>query len=148
MLQGMQKKITSEGEKEQELYDKFMCYCKNGAADLEASIASSKTKVPQLQSDIEASESQLAQLKEDLKTHQADRAAAKDAMAKATAIREKEAKAYAKEKADLDANIKALKGATAAITKGMAGGFLQTRAAVFLKRLITSVDMDDSDRQE
>merc|ERR1719498_1514415 len=138
MLQGMQKKITSEGEKEQELYDKFMCYCKNGASDLSASIAGANTKVPQLQSDIEASESQLAQLKEDLKTHQSDRAAAKDAMAKATAIREKEAKAFAKEKADLDANIEALSKAVSAIEKGMAGGFLQTRSAVFLRKMITN----------
>merc|ERR1719272_2059749 len=64
MLQSMQKKISAEGKKEQELYDKFMCYCKNGAGDLQASIAGSTTKVPQLQSDIEASTAQLAQLKE------------------------------------------------------------------------------------
>jgi len=148
MLQQMQKKVEAEGKKEQELYDKFMCYCKNGAADLSASIASSKTKVPQLQSDIEASESQLAQLKEDLKSHQADRSAAKDAMAKATAIREKDAKAFAKEKASLDANIQALSKAIVAIEKGMSGGFLQTRAAVFLRKLVTDADMDDADRQE
>jgi len=30
MLQAMQTKITAEGAKEQELFDKFMCYCKNG----------------------------------------------------------------------------------------------------------------------
>jgi len=30
MLQAMQTKITAEGEKEQELFDKFMCYCKLG----------------------------------------------------------------------------------------------------------------------
>merc|ERR1719162_1566929 len=148
MLQAMQKKVSAEGKKEQELYDKFMCYCKNGAGDLSASIASSNTKVPQLGSDIEASTAQLAQLKEDLKTHQSDRAAAKEAMGKATALREKDAKAYAAEKASLDANIAALSSATAAIEKGMAGGFLQTRSAMFLKKLITNVDMDDSDRQE
>jgi len=148
MLQAMEKKIGAEGKKEQELYDKFMCYCKNGAADLSASIAGSKTKVPQLQSDIESSTAQLAQLKEDLKAHQSDRAAAKEAMGKATAIREKDAKAFAKEKASLDANIAALASATTAIEKGMAGGFLQTRSAMFLKRLITNVDMNDSDREE
>jgi len=148
MLQAMEKKIGSEGKKEQELYDKFMCYCKNGAADLSASIAGSKTKVPQLQSDIESSTAQLAQLKEDLKAYQSDRAAAKEAMGKATAIREKDAKAFAKEKASLDANIAALASATTAIEKGMAGGFLQTRSAMFLKRLITNVDMNDSDREE
>jgi len=148
MLQGMQKKITSEGKKEQELYDKFMCYCKNGASDLSSAIAGAQTKVPQLQSDIESSVAQLAQLKEDLKAHQSDRSEAKEAVAKATAIREKDAKAFAKEKAGLDANIQALSKATVAITNGMAGNFLQTRSAIFLRRLVANVDMDDSDRQE
>ena len=31
MLQGLQKKVEAEAKKDQELYDKFMCYCKNGA---------------------------------------------------------------------------------------------------------------------
>jgi len=148
MLQAMQKKVTAEGEKETELYDKFMCYCKNGASDLSSSIAGSKTKVPQLQSDIESSVSQLAQLKEDLKSHQADRSSAKEAMGKAQSLRNKDAKAFAKEKAGLDADLKALGGAITAIEKGMAGGFLQTRSAMFLRKLVASVDMDDSDRQE
>merc|ERR1719171_2057592 len=121
MLQGMQKKITAEAEKEKELYDKFMCYCKNGASDLQSSIAGAKTKMPQLQADIEKSTAQLAQLKEDLKSHQADRSAAKEAMAKATAIREKEAKAFAAEKASLDADIDALAKSIVAIEKGMSG---------------------------
>lgn len=148
MLQAMQKKVQAEGKKEQELYDKFMCYCKNGAADLSTSIASSTTKVPQLQSDIEAGEAQLVQLKEDLKNHQADRAAAKDAMSKATNLREKDEKAFAKEKAELDSNIAALTSAIGAIEKGMSGGFLQTRSAQKLRKLVANVDMDDSDRQE
>lgn len=35
MLQSMTKKVEAEGEKEQELYHKFMCYCKTGTGDLE-----------------------------------------------------------------------------------------------------------------
>merc|ERR1719428_1342498 len=123
----MQKKITTEGEKEQELYDKFMCYCKNAGGDLSTSIANADTKIPQLASDIEEAEAKKKQLDEDLKSHQVDRSAAKEAMATATAIREKEAAAFAKEEAELKANIAAMTAATTAITKGMAGGFLQTR---------------------
>ena len=33
MLQNLQKKVEAEAKKDQELYDKFMCYCKNGAND-------------------------------------------------------------------------------------------------------------------
>merc|ERR1719460_2459378 len=114
MLQAMEKKVSAEGEKEKELFDKFMCYCKNGDEQLASSISAAQAKVPQVSSDIEEAEAQVKQLKEDLKQHQTDRAAAKAAMAEATAIREKEAATYAAEKAELDANIAALSKATAA----------------------------------
>jgi len=149
MLQAMEKKVTAEGEKEKELFDKFMCYCKNGDEMLGKSISDAETKIPQLTSDIEEAEAQVKQLKEDLKSHQTDRAAAKAAMAEATSIREKEAAAYAGVKAELDANIAAVAKATAAIEKGMAGSFLQTGDAQTLKKLVLAQNsMDDSDREE
>merc|ERR1719456_934943 len=81
MLQAMQKQVTKEGEKETALFEKFMCYCKGGAATLEKSIADAEAKAPQLASDIEAAEEEVKQLKADLKKAQTDRAAAKAAMA-------------------------------------------------------------------
>merc|ERR1719199_2241937 len=105
MLQAMQKKVTAEGEKETELFEKFMCYCKNGDEALAKSIGDAETKMPQVTADIEAGEAEVAQLKSDLKSHQADRAAAKAAMAEATKIREKEASAFADLKSEADANI-------------------------------------------
>jgi len=149
MLQAMQKKIQTEGEKETALYEKFMCYCKNAGGDLSSSIAAAETKVPQLGSDIEEAEAKKKQLDEDLKAHQVDRSAAKEAMASATSIREKEAAAFAKEEAELKANIAALTSATTAITKGMAGGFLQTRGATVLRRLLAvKTDMLEADRED
>jgi len=149
MLQAMEKKVSAEGEKEKELYDKFMCYCKNAGGTLGAGIAAAETKVPQVSSDIEEGEAQNAQLKEDLKKHQVDRAAAKSAMAEATALREKEAAEFAKEKAELTANIDAMSGAITALMKGMSGTFLQTSAAKQLQRLIMDKQdlLTDFDRQ-
>merc|ERR1719236_112403 len=100
MLQMMVKKIEAEGVKEQELYDKFMCYCKTADATLGKSIGDANTKIPQLESDIKEAVATKAQLEEELTSHQTDRDAAKEAMAKATAIREKEAAAYAKEESE------------------------------------------------
>merc|ERR1719310_2210748 len=149
MLQAMQKKVTAEGEKEKELFDKFMCYCKNGDEQLAKSISEAENKVPQVSSDIEEAENQVVQLKSDLKSHQTDRAAAKAAMAEATAIRAKEAAEYAALKAELDANLAALAKATAAIEKGMSGSFLQTEDAKLLKKLILAQDsMAEYDREE
>merc|ERR1719511_287274 len=102
LLQNMQKKVAAEGEKEKELYDKFMCYCKGGTAELEASITAAEEKIPAVGSNIESAEGKLAQLKSGLSEAQSSRDSANDAMAKATAVREKEASAYASEKSDYD----------------------------------------------
>merc|ERR1719482_2510334 len=79
----MAKKVEAEGEKEEELFEKFMCYCKTGASTLGKSIADNDAKIPQLQSDIEADTAKLATTKVELEQHQTDRDAAKAAMAKA-----------------------------------------------------------------
>merc|ERR1719316_1902875 len=117
----MQKKVVAEGEKEEELFEKFMCYCKNGKGALESSIEQAKQTNDQLRSSIEETDATLKQMKADLKTAQTDRADAKAAVAKATALREKEASAFATESGELKTNIAATKKATTAIEKGMGG---------------------------
>merc|ERR1719441_22861 len=121
MLQSMQTKVQEEGEKEQALFDKYMCYCKTSGGDLSKSIADAGTKIPQLGADIKEAEAKNAQLKEDLKQHQVDRSAAKAAVADATTLREKEAGEYAKEASEAKANIAAVTKAVTALEKGMAG---------------------------
>jgi septal ring factor EnvC (AmiA/AmiB activator) len=149
MLQNMQKKVQAEGEKEKELFEKYMCYCSNAGGDLGKSISDADTKIPQLGADIKADEAALAQLKEDVKQAQVDRSAAKEAVAAATALRSKEAGEYAKESNELKANIAAVAKATAAIEKGMGGAFLQTQTAGVLQRLVQkSEKIDDSDREQ
>jgi len=149
MLQTMQKRVAAEGAREEELYGKFMCYCKTGGSDLAQSISSAQTKVPSVSSSIEASEEKLVQAKAHLKEGQTDRSSAKDAMVEATALRKKEASAFAKSKADYDANIAAIAKAVGALEQGMAGGFLQTGAADVLRQLaVSKQDMLDADRQD
>ena len=148
MMQALQAKVEAEGEIEKELYDKYMCYCKNGASALAKSIADAEAKGPELTAAIEEATGKLAQLKEDIKSHQADRTAAKTAMAEATAVREKEAAAFAAATGDLKTNLAGLGKAIAAIEKGMAG-FLQTSAASLLKKIVMNKgDMLDADRQD
>merc|ERR1719174_2630053 len=108
MLQMMGKKIAEEGAKEEEQFDKFMCYCKTGGATLEKAIADAETKIPQLEAAIKESGSEILQLKADVKQHKADREAANAAMKEATALREKEAAAFADYSAEAGANIKAM----------------------------------------
>jgi len=147
MLKMMQKKIEAEETKEEALFEKFMCYCKTGAGNLEVSIESAKVKNSQLMSGIEETEATLKQTKSDLKSAQTSRADAKAAVAKATSLRQKEAAAYAKSSGDSKTNIAALKKATAAIEKGAGGAFLQTSTASVLKQLSITVDISSMDRE-
>jgi chromosome segregation ATPase len=147
MLQNMQKKVEAEGEKEKELYDKFMCYCKTSGGDLTKSISDAETKIPQVTSDIKEGESKLAGLKEDLSTNQADRAAAKTAMSEAQAVRSKEKAAYDKEAAENKADYSSLKAALAALEAGLgASAFLQTQGAQHLNRVVKKDLFEDSER--
>jgi len=148
LLQSMQKKVQEEGEAEAKLHEKFMCYCKNGGSDLEASISAAENKVGSLPMETKAAEEKLAQTKADLKQAQADKAAAKEALAKAKAMRHKEAGAYAAEKAEYDATITAITKAVGALEKGMVGGFLQTTSAQVLRDFLRNdLDIGESDRQ-
>jgi len=83
MLQNVQKKVEQEGEKEEELYEKFMCYCKTGVSDLEKSIADAEAKIANADSAVKEAEANKKQLDADLVSHKADREDAKKAMAEA-----------------------------------------------------------------
>jgi len=148
LLQNMQNKIQEEGAREAELFKKFDCYCKTGRGDLGASIGAAEDKVPAVSSDIEGSEAKLAGAKGTLKKAQADRSAAKTAMAEATALRGKEARTYAEFKSDHEANIAAIAKAVDAISKGAAGGFLQTPAAQVVQRAVSKVNLGESAQEE
>jgi len=149
MLQSMQQKVMAEGKKETALFEKFMCFCKNSGGSLSASITAADAKLLQLGSDIAAAEAEKVQLDADLKAHRVDRTDAKASMAAATALRLKQAATFAKLKGDDNTNVDALTKAIAAIEKGMGAVFLQSQAAVVLRRLMVSTqNMLDADRQD
>jgi hypothetical protein len=56
LLQNLKTKVESEGAKEREIHEKYMCYCKNGAASLEKSVADAGSKTSELESAIKEAE--------------------------------------------------------------------------------------------
>jgi len=147
MLQMMQNKVSAEGKKEQELFDKFMCYCSTGIDELKASIDAAGTKIPQVESQLKESAAEKAQLEADTKAAQATRAECKEAIAAATALRTKEAAVYAKTSGDYKTNIAAMGKAITAIESG-AGGFLQTSTASIVKKLSIDMEISSADRDQ
>jgi len=149
MLQAMSKKIQLEGEREEELFNKFMCYCKTGTGDLTASIDNAETRIPELTAELGAAEGSLKETKEGLEQDKADRESAKEAIAEATGMREKENSAFTKAKDEYVANIGAITKAVAALEKGSAGVFLQTRQAARLQRIVEATkSVLEEDRQQ
>jgi len=149
MLQAMSKKIQLEGEREEELFNKFMCYCKTGTGDLTASIDNAETRIPELTAELGAAEGSLKETKEGLEQDKADRESAKEAIAEATGMREKENSAFTNAKDEYVANIGAITKAVAALEKGSAGVFLQTRQAARLQRIVEATkSVLEEDRQQ
>jgi len=149
LLQKMQKKVQEEADEAEELYKKFICYCKTSGGDLTASIEAAEAKIPELSAELEEMTSRKSQLEADLKSHQKDRSAAKKAIADATALRKKEKEAFDKASAEGSQNLKATQGAIAAISEGMGGSFLQSASAGALRRFVsTKQDLNEADRRD
>jgi len=148
MLQAMQKKVTEEGEKEEELFEKFMCYCKNNDGELTKSIEAAQEKIAQLETQVKEDTASKEQLDEELKNHKKNRIEATNALKAAEKMREKDAAAFAKESGDLGTNVSGLKKAIEAIETGLGGGaFLQTEAGSFLERILTTAQLSELNRQ-
>ena len=136
LLQAMAKEVEADGEKDEEMHEKYMCYCETNTKTLGTSITDLTDKVPQIEASIEEAVATKAQLEADLAKHKEDREAAKKAIADATAQREKEAGEFASESTEDKANIAACSKAVDAIVKGMSGTFLQSDAASALRNLV------------
>merc|ERR1719359_602987 len=137
MLQDMQKTVEEEGKKEEDLFDKFMCYCSNGEGALQASITEGKAQIESLSAAIERGTAEKSQLDQDIVGHKADREAAQKTIKESTAMREKEASEFAATSGDMKSNIGAMAGALDALKKGLSASLLQTSVGNVLRNIIS-----------
>merc|ERR1719313_1371104 len=122
---------------EQELFEKFMCYCSNGAGALDASIETGKASIESLTGSIESGSAQKSQLEQDIVAHKSDREEAKATIEESTAMREKEAAEYAATSGEMKSNIEAMGGALAALKKGLSAAMLQTGVGQTLRNVVS-----------
>jgi predicted nucleic acid-binding Zn-ribbon protein len=148
LLQKLQAEVEAEGKKEEKLYYKFHCYCKNGAGKLTKELSDGQAQMDQLKADVESKTGRKGQLDVDVKGHQADRSEAKDAIKTATGIREKENAEYTKLTSDLQQNVAALNKAIAVLSRGMGKSFLQAPANVAALRAAVDASHSDSMAKE
>merc|ERR1719158_41241 len=139
LMQNMQKEIEAEGEKEKELFDKFMCFCKANTGDLGKAEADAKAKSEEMTAKLKSEEAEKSQIEQELVDHKKDRETAKSDLAEATTLREKEATEFAAMKADSETNIAAMASAIPAIEKGMSGAaLLQMPSGRRLEKIVES----------
>merc|ERR1719506_31468 len=101
-----------------------MCYCDGNTDSMKKSVEEGLQAAAELSSKLEALKAEKAQLEQELKDHQSSRETAKGDQEKAASIRGKEKADFEAAAADMSTNIAAMKGAIAALEKGM-GSFLQ-----------------------
>merc|ERR1719515_524963 len=136
MLQDMQKTVEEEGKKEEDLFDKFMCYCEGGEGALDASIQQGKAQIEQLSATIKRGTAEKSQLEQDLVQHKADRAEAEKTITESTALREKEAAEFAATSGDMKSNIASMTAALEALKKGLSAALLQTGVGNTLRNIV------------
>jgi len=149
LLQDMQKEIETDGAKEQAAYDKFMCYCDGNSGSMASSAGESKQMVETLSSKVDSLKAEKARMDQELSGHQASRSAAKQDMKKAENLRNKEHEEYVATSTDMSTNIGAMKGAIAALEKGM-GSFVQMNSgdvSRVARAVESSSQVDDFQKQ-
>merc|ERR1719298_327822 len=117
LLQDMQKELEAEGKKEEELYNKFMCYCDGNTDEMSKAAEDAATKITELKAKLEAEKAEKSQLDQALMGHKKDREAAKSDLAKATGIREKEHADFVAETGESKENLDSMNAAIAALEK-------------------------------
>jgi hypothetical protein len=146
----MQKELQVEAEKEEDLYNKFMCYCDGNTGEMSKSAEEAGTKITELKAKLEAEKAEKSQLDQALIGHKKDRAAAQNDLAKATGIREKEHADFVEETGESKANLDSMNAAITALEKGMGKAFLQAQtgaAAARLQKVVdSSMNVDDYQR--
>merc|ERR1719240_1384176 len=138
MLQDMQKSVEEEGKKEEDLFDKFMCYCSNGDGALKSAIAEGKAQIESLSATAERTAAEKSQLDQEIASHKADREEAQKVIKESTALREKEASEFAATSGDMKSNIQSMSGALDALKKGLSAALLQTGVGNVLRNIVRS----------
>merc|ERR1719316_2215880 len=114
---------------------------------MKKSVEEAAQAAAELSSKLEALKAEKAQLEQELKDHQSSRETAKQDQEKATSIREKEKADFEAAAADMSTNIEAMKGAIAALEKGL--GFIQMAASqkAAVQRMVQATSqLDDYQR--
>jgi hypothetical protein len=154
LLQDMKKEIEADGEKEEELFKKFMCYCKNNDGQLSSDAQLATETITANNAAAEQKSGQKKQLEEELVQHKKDRKEAQATLQAEIERRAKEKATYEEAAGEYRQYIEGAQMAKKALERGKKGkmprnpdDFLQTPIATTLKNIVAVAHMDSADQQ-
>jgi len=117
MLKDMQKQLEKEGEEDEDVYDKLMCWCQTNDREKTQAIADAEEAITNLGASIEELTATAARLTAEIANGEAELAKNNKALDKATAIRQEDLAAFNADEKDTLASIASMKGALQVLSK-------------------------------
>jgi hypothetical protein len=111
LMETMQSKIEAEAKKEDELFEKFECYCKKTAEKLEDGIAKAEMSSNVGPEEIKAKEAKLKMLQQAVEDLKNEKIGEEESLASAKATRDKEHNSFLKDEKDQTETENAAEGA-------------------------------------
>lgn len=117
LLKSMQDELQADAEKDEEVYEKFSCWCHDNDREKTQAIANAEQNIKALTGKIEENTGLIAQLKEEVKNLDQEIKQNQQALATATAQRKKQLAEFNAEDKDLTQSISALASAITVLSK-------------------------------
>jgi len=117
LLKDMSAQLEKEGEEDEEVYDKLVCWCETNDKEKTKAIADAEQHITDLGAQIEEQTGLSSRLSAEIATLNTEVAENSDALDKATAMREKELAEFTANEADSLASIKSLGNAVDTLSK-------------------------------
>jgi len=138
MIEKMAKKVEEEGKVEDELFEKFECYCTKTQKEL-TDMVNKATQNPITQADIDGKIAELKAAKQDVEDLKKSKADSEDDLAKAVTLRKQENKVYKKEVTTGKETVTAADSAIGALKAKNIGSFLQSERSRYVPVLLKAI---------
>jgi hypothetical protein len=135
LLEGLSKKVAADGEAEQELYDKYKCWCTKVINAKTTSIAANEARIQELAAYIDDLSSGRIELTSEREELEAEIKELEKAIEEETAMREKENADYLAAKDEMDKAIAALESAVATLETAQSNGTALNSMSTELKKI-------------
>merc|ERR1719482_2685070 len=126
LLKDMLKQLEKESDQDQDIYEKFGCWCVTYEKEKTKAIADGQSRITALTASVEALAADSATLNAEISNLQGELAKDTNALGEATALRGKQLAEFNQEEKDSLVSINSLKSAVIALSKAHGGSLLQT----------------------